>query len=242
MTEHAEITPQQFLQIADHTLLASETTAAELEEFLVAAEQLGVRRVCVLPSLLPVEKRGREIVTVVGFPSGAHAAEVKAAEAQRAVADGADEIDMVINLGLARAGDWRGVEVEVRAVHEACQGRVLKVILETAALSDSEIVSACQAAEHGGADFVKTSTGFHPAGGATARAVRLMAQTVGDRLGVKASGGIRSAAAVHELVAAGATRFGVSATEAILDTWGDAAAGEPTADKPAAADKPTADY
>jgi len=250
MTEHAEITPQQFLQIADHTLLASDTTAAELDEFLVAAEQLGVRRVCVLPSLLPVEKRGREIVTVVGFPSGAHAAEVKAAEAHRAVAAGADEVDMVINLGLARAGDWAGVEAEVRAVREACQGRVLKVILETAALSDSEIVSACQAAEHGGADFVKTSTGFHPAGGATVHAVRLMAQTVGDRLGVKASGGIRSAAAVRELVAAGATRFGVSATAAILDTWsgavaGGAAANDAAADEPAAAgapaDEPPAD-
>lgn len=220
-TSPAEITPELFLQIADHTLLASDTTAAQLDEFLANAEALGVKRVCVLPSLLPVDKRGREIVTVVGFPSGAHKAEVKAAEARRAVADGADEIDMVVNLGLVRAGDWAGVEAEVRAVREASGDKVLKVILETAALDDDEIIEACKASEAGGADFVKTSTGFHPAGGASVHAVRLMARAVGDRLGVKASGGIRSAETVRELWAAGATRFGVSATGAILDSWND---------------------
>ncbi len=220
-TSHAEITPEMFLQIADHTLLASDTTAAQLDQFLASAEAIGVRRVCVLPSLLPTDNRGREIVTVVGFPSGAHHAEVKAAEARQAVADGAHEIDMVVNLALVRAGDWAGVEVEVRAVREASGHQVLKVILETAALDDAEIVGACKAAEAGGADFVKTSTGFHPAGGASVHAVRLMAQTVGDRLGVKASGGIRSAEAVRELWEAGATRFGVSATAAILDSWND---------------------
>jgi deoxyribose-phosphate aldolase len=210
-----KLTLSTLLAIADHTLLASDTTEATLDVFLDSARELGVARVCVSPSMLPVDPRGLEIVAVVGFPSGAHHAEVKAYETARAIADGADEIDMVVNLGLVRAGDWPGVEAEVRAVREACEGHVLKVILETAALSDDEIVGACTAAEAGGADCVKTSTGFHPAGGASVHAVRLMAQTVGDRLGVKASGGVRSVETVRELFAAGATRFGVSGTAAI---------------------------
>ena len=225
MTATPEITPDLFRDLADHTLLASDTTAAALDEFLAAAEQLGVKRVCVLPSLLPVDKRGREIVTVIGFPSGAHAADAKAFETRRAVADGADEIDVVVNLGLVRAQDWIGVEAELQAVREACPGLVLKVILETAALSDEEIVGACQAAERAGVDFVKTSTGFHATGGASLHAVRVMADTVGGRLGIKASGGIRDAATVRDMWAAGATRFGVSATGAILEGWNDEADG-----------------
>ncbi|WP_024356089.1 deoxyribose-phosphate aldolase [Leucobacter chironomi] len=221
MSDQTGLTAGEFLDHADHTLLASDTTAEQLAGFIAGAEALGVKRVCVLPSLLPVEKRGREIVTVVGFPTGAHASEVKAAETRRAVADGADEIDVVVNLGLVRSGDWRAVEADLRAVREACPGLVLKVILETAALSDDEIVAGCRAAEAAGADMVKTSTGFHPAGGASLHAVRLMAQTVGGRLGVKASGGIRSAAVARELWAAGATRFGVSATASILASWDD---------------------
>jgi deoxyribose-phosphate aldolase len=187
--------------------------------FLAAASELGVARVCVSPSLLPANARGMEVVTVVGFPSGSHGPAVKAFEAAEAVAAGADEIDMVLNRGLVRAGEWEAVEAEIRAVREACSGRVLKVIIESAALSDEEIVGACRAAEAAGADFVKTSTGFDPAGGASVHAVRLMAATVGDRLGVKASGGIRTATAVRELWAAGATRFGVSGTAAILAEW-----------------------
>ncbi|EYT56266.1 deoxyribose-phosphate aldolase [Leucobacter sp. UCD-THU] len=221
----------QFLSVADHTLLAPGTTRDELSAFLAAARDLGVQRVCISPSLLPLDPQDRgelEVVTVVGFPSGAHRAEVKAAETARAVADGADEIDMVANRALVRAagagtGDWAAVAAEIRAVREACPGRVLKVIIESAALSDDEIAGACRAAEAAGADFVKTSTGFDPAGGASLHAVRLMAETVGGRLGVKASGGIRTASAVRELWAAGATRFGVSGTGAILDGW----SGEP---------------
>ncbi|WP_449281884.1 deoxyribose-phosphate aldolase [Leucobacter sp.] len=222
MTLDSPLSPSQFLSIADHTLLAPGTTRAELEAFLADAQALGVARVCVSPSLLPVAAHalgGLEAVTVVGFPSGSHRAEVKAAEAARAVADGAHEIDMVLDRGLVRAGDRAGVEAEIRAVRAACPGRVLKVIIESAALSDERIVEACRAAEAAGADFVKTSTGFDPAGGASVHAVRLMAQTVGGRLGVKASGGIRTAAAVRELRAAGATRFGVSGTAAILEGW-----------------------
>lgn len=216
------LSQQQFLSAADHTLLAPGATRAEIEVFLAEARDLGVARVCVSPSLLPLDAAalgGIEAVTVVGFPSGAHRPEVKAAEAARAVADGAHEIDAVLNRGLARAGEWGAVEAEIRAVREACPGRVLKVILESAALSNAEIVGACRAAEAAGADFVKTSTGFDPAGGASVHAVRLMAKAVGGRLGVKASGGIRTAAAVRELWAAGATRFGVSGTAAILAGW-----------------------
>jgi deoxyribose-phosphate aldolase len=230
MNTPVELTPELFLQVADHTLLSSDTTATELELFLASAESLGVRRVCVLPSLLPVESHGREIVTVVGFPSGAHTAETKAAETRDAVRDGAAEIDVVANLGLIRAADWQKLEAELRLVRDACPDLVLKVILETAALTDGEIVHACQAAERAGADFVKTSTGFHSAGGASLHAVRLMAETVGGKLGVKASGGIRDAATVREFWAAGATRFGVSATAAILDTWGSVTAAAPNED------------
>lgn len=210
------LSADEFAQIADHTLLASGTTPQELDTFLADARTLGVSRVCVSPSLLPVVKDGLEIVTVVGFPSGAHQPEVKAAEATRAIRDGADEIDMVVNLGNVHAHDYAAVEQEVRMVREACKGKPLKVILETASLRDDEIIGACLASERGGADFVKTSTGFHPAGGASVHAVRLMADTVGGRLGVKASGGVRTHDDVAALWEAGATRFGVSGTAAIL--------------------------
>lgn len=145
---------------------------------------------------------------------------MKAAEAAEAVRNGADEIDMVVNLGLVRAGEWRGVESDVRAVRNAidlvASERVLKVICESAALSDDELRNTCRAAVAGGADFVKTSTGFHKAGGATERAVAIMRETVGDNIGVKASGGIRTTAAALAMIAAGATRIGASATRDIL--------------------------
>lgn len=227
--EAGGLEPERFLEIADHTLLASDTTAEQLDAFLVDAAALRVKRVCVSPSLLPVNDRGLEIVTVVGFPSGAQHSDVKAAEAARAVADGAHEIDMVMNRGPVHAREWDAVEAEVRAVRDACPGRVLKVIIESAALSDEEIVGACRAAEAGGADLVKTSTGFHAAGGASEHAVRLMAETVNGRLGVKASGGVRTAGAVRELWAAGATRFGVSGTAAILAGWVDSVDGDAAA-------------
>ncbi|UOQ55910.1 deoxyribose-phosphate aldolase [Leucobacter allii] len=230
------LTKTAFLAAADHTLLAPGTTRAELAAFLRDAHGLGVPRVCVSPSLLPIDPEllgELEVVAVVGFPSGAHAAAVKAAEAARAVADGAREIDMVVNRGLARAGDLAGVETEIRAVREAVPGRVLKVILESAALSNAEIIGVCRAAEAAGADFVKTSTGFDPAGGASLDAVRLMASAVDGRLGVKASGGIRTAEAVRAFAAAGATRFGVSGTAAILAGWDDPAAGATAEREPA---------
>ena len=213
MTTRAEIAA-----IIDHTLLTPEATGAQVADIIAQADRLGVCAVCVSPSRLPVRvPEGLALATGCGFPSGAHAGAVKAAEAADAVARGADEIDMVVNLGLVKEGDADGVEADIRAVRRACEGALLKVIIESAALTDAEIVACCRAAEAAGADFVKTSTGFHPAGGATVRAVELMRATVGDRLGVKASGGIRTAADALAMVAAGASRLGVSASLAVLE-------------------------
>jgi deoxyribose-phosphate aldolase len=208
----------------DHTLLRPEATAADVAGLCAEATELGVAAVCVSPSMLPITAPlgdGIAVASVIGFPSGAHHRETKAAEAAAAAEDGATELDMVINLGLVKAADWAGVGADIAAVRAAAPApTVLKVIIESAVLGDDEIVAACRAAEAAGADYVKTSTGFHPAGGASEAAVRLMAETVGGRLGVKASGGIRDAATATAMLAAGATRLGCSATRAILDGLG----------------------
>lgn len=212
-------TRTELAAMIDHTLLKPEATDADVRALVAEAAELGTYSVCVSPSALPIEvPEGLHVACVCGFPSGAHKPEVKAAEAARAVTDGAEEVDMVINLGLAEQGDWTGVEEDIRAVREACPGALLKVIIESAVLTDDEIVAACRAAETAGADYVKTSTGFHPAGGASVHAVELMRRTVGDRLGVKASGGIRTAEAAEAMVAAGASRLGLSASRAILES------------------------
>lgn len=204
--------------ITDHTLLKPEATESDIRQLIDTAVRLGTYSICISPSLLPVSvPDSLKVATVVGFPSGAVKAEIKAAETARAVADGADEIDMVINLALALTGQFDALEAEIRAVRSACPGKVLKVILETAVLDDETIIAACRAAEAAGADFVKTSTGFHPAGGATVHAVKLMADTVGGRLGVKASGGIRTGADALAMIEAGATRLGLSATAKIVE-------------------------
>jgi deoxyribose-phosphate aldolase len=217
-----EITRSTVASMIDHTLLRPEATADDVAALVREAAELGVFSICVSPSRLPLPvgalPKEIAVATVCGFPSGAHHATVKAAEAARSVQDGADEVDMVINLGLAKAGDWAGVQAEIAAVKAAVPApALLKVIIESAVLTDPEIVAACQAAEAAGADFVKTSTGFNPAGGASVEAVRLMARTVGGRLGVKASGGIRSTEAAVALIEAGATRLGLSGSRAILD-------------------------
>ena len=202
-------TRAQIAALVDHTLLNPEATTAQVDALIAEAAALGAYSVCVSPSLLPLElPDGLHLATVCGFPSGAHATAVKAAEAADAVAKGAEEIDMVVNLRLVKEGDVDGVEADIRGVREACRDAVLKVIIESAALTDEEIVATCRAAEAAGADFVKTSTGFHPAGGASTHAVALMRATVGDRLGVKASGGIRTAADALAMVEAGANRNG----------------------------------
>lgn len=204
--------------LIDHTLLRPEATAAEVQALVREGTRLGVKAVCVSPSMLPLLATDLVIATVCGFPSGAHRPEVKAAEAARAAADGAQEVDMVINLAHATAGEYRAVEGEIRQVRQALPADVLlKVIIESAILTDEQIVAVCGCAEEAGAQFVKTSTGFHPAGGATVHAVELMARTVGGRLGVKASGGIRSSDAAKAMVAAGATRLGLSSSAAVLE-------------------------
>jgi deoxyribose-phosphate aldolase len=203
--------------MVDHTLLKPEATAAQVAALCDEARALGVLAVCVSPSMLPLDGAGLVVATVCGFPSGKHTSAVKAVEAAAAVGAGADEVDMVIDVGAAVAGEIDAVRADIAAVRAAVPTPVvLKVIIESAALDDDTIVAVCRAAEAAGADFVKTSTGFHPAGGASAHAVRLMAETVGGRLGVKASGGIRSTETALEMVAAGATRLGLSGSATVL--------------------------
>jgi deoxyribose-phosphate aldolase len=214
--------------LVDHTLLKPEATEADVIALLSEAADLGVYAVCVSPTMIATAKSvaspDLHIASVVGFPSGKHLSAVKAGEAAHAVQAGADEIDMVIDVGTALSGRMDLVRADVAAVREAVDAAVLKVIVESAALlslgSEQSLIDACKAAEDAGADFVKTSTGFHPAGGASVRAVELMAATVGDRLGVKASGGIRTAVDATVMLDAGATRLGLSGTRAVLDGLG----------------------
>ena len=213
------LTPAELARYVDHTLLAPTATADDVAALAAEAVALGTYSICVSPSQLPVaaDLGGVLVATVCGFPSGKHTASVKAAEAAEAVGRGAHEVDMVIDLGLLKAGRVDATQAEIAEVRAAVPAPgVLKVIIESAALTDDEIVAACRAAEAAGADFVKTSTGYHPAGGASVHAVQLMARTVGGRLGVKASGGIRDWAAAMAMVEAGATRLGLSGTAAVL--------------------------
>ncbi|PKV79190.1 deoxyribose-phosphate aldolase [Nocardia fluminea] len=218
----ASLTRAAVADMIDHTLLAPEATPADVDALIVEARKLGVYAICLSPSMLPVRAPGLVVATVAGFPSGKHHSLVKGAEARLAVDQGAHEVDMVIDVGAALAGDFNAVLADIITVREATRDRaVLKVIIESAALSDEAIVGACRAAERAGADFVKTSTGFHPSGGASAHAVRLMAETVGGRLGVKASGGIRTAEDAAAMIEAGATRLGLSKSAAVLDGFPD---------------------
>jgi len=213
------ITAAELAGRVDHTLLSPTATAADVAALAAEAVSLGTYSICVSPAMLPVtsDLGAVKLAVVCGFPSGKHTPATKAAEAAESVALGADEVDMVIDLGLLKAGRADATQAEIAAVRAAVPApRVLKVIIESAALTDTEIVAACRAAEAAGADFVKTSTGYHPAGGASVHAVELMAATVGGRLGVKASGGIRDWATAVALVEAGATRLGLSGTAAVL--------------------------
>jgi len=222
-------TRAQLAALVDHTLLKPEATDADVVALVAEATELGVYAVCVSPSMVPIAFQasgaagagGVRIAAVAGFPSGKHVSSVKAFEAAQAVASGASEIDMVIDVGAALAGELDAVRSDIEAVRAAVAGAVLKVIVESAVLlvqaNAGTLAAVCRAAEDAGADFVKTSTGFHPAGGASVHAVALMAETVGGRLGVKASGGIRTAADAVAMLDAGATRLGLSGTRAVLD-------------------------
>lgn len=215
-------TPEQVVRLVDHTLLKPEATDADVRALVKEAKRLGTYSICVSPNKLPlpadVDLGEVQVAVVTGFPSGAHQSVIKAAEASRAVAQGADEVDMVINVGDAVQNRFDAVEADIQTVRDAMPYGVLKVIIESAALTDEQIVGVCRAAKAASADFVKTSTGFHPAGGASVHAVALMRKTVGDELEVKASGGIRDGKFAAELLDAGATRLGLSSTQSVLDT------------------------
>lgn len=214
------LTRQNVAQMIDHTLLKPEATHEDVTKLIDEASHLGTFSVCVSPSMLPIETPADlKVAVVCGFPSGAVPTAAKAADAAHSVENGADEVDMVINLGAAKEGKWDVVRDDIAAVKKACGDKLLKVIIESAVLTDDEIVAACKASMEAGADFVKTSTGFHPAGGASAHAVKLMRETVGDKLGVKASGGIRDAATAKEMIEAGASRLGLSSSAAVLEGW-----------------------
>jgi deoxyribose-phosphate aldolase len=208
--------------VIDHTLLRPGATAAQVEALCDEARVHGFASVCVHPTrvaLATICLEGQvRVCTVIGFPLGANLPTVKASEACLAVADGADELDVVIALGPLKDGDRAAVVRDLSTVVTISEGRLVKAILETALLTDEEIDLACALAVDAGARFVKTSTGFGP-GGATAAAVARMRRAVGPRVGVKASGGIADAATARVMLAAGADRLGASASVAILDGW-----------------------
>lgn len=212
----------QLAKFIDHTLLKPEATAVQVEALCAEARQYGFAAVCVNPGRLKqtvkaLRRSGVAPCTVVGFPLGAMTTESKVAEAEQALALGATEIDMVMNVGWLKDGDERAVTRDIRAVAKAvhASGGLLKVILETALLTDDEKVVACLAAKAAKADFVKTSTGLST-GGATVPDVRLMRATVGPKMGIKAAGGIRSLADAEAMIAAGATRLGTSAGVSLM--------------------------
>jgi len=206
--------------VIDHTLLTPEATAADIVAFCAEADELAVGAVCVSPNWVSLAHKSTRtpVASVVGFPSGSHLSVTKASEAARAVSDGASEIDMVANLGWIAGGDLSKVENEVAEVRKAIGAHiVLKVILETGLWSSEQIAAACEHSVSGGADYVKTSTGFHKVGGASLEAVQTMRNVVGADIGVKASGGIRTTADALAMIEAGASRIGASATRAILN-------------------------
>ncbi|AEV71789.1 deoxyribose-phosphate aldolase [Mycolicibacterium rhodesiae NBB3] len=212
--------------LIDHTLLKPEATEGDVARLVEEAAELGTYAICVSPSMVAFAERlvaaQRPIAAVVGFPSGKHLSAVKAEEARLAVTAGATEIDMVIDVGAAVSGEFAAVAADIAAVRGAVgDDIVLKVIVESAALlsiaGENALVAVCQAAEQAGTDFVKTSTGFHAAGGASVRAVELMCGAVGARVEVKASGGIRTTADAVSMLDAGATRLGLSGSRSVLD-------------------------
>ena len=227
--------PAGVAQMIDHTLLKPDATRAEIQKLCREAAEFGFATVCVNPVWVAECARllrGTQVgvCSVVGFPLGATTADVKQYETRRIIYDGANEVDMVINVGALKSGDLRTVERDIEAVVEPCRqcAVISKVIIEAALLSDEEKVTACTLSKAAGADFVKTSTGFGP-GGATAADVTLMRRVVGAEMGVKAAGGVRDLDGLKAMVAAGATRVGASAgVKIVQESKGQkAAAGTP---------------
>lgn len=214
----------EIARLIDHTILKPEATREDVRKICSEAKKYSFASVCVNPCWVPLvaaELKGTpvKVCTVIGFPLGANMTETKRAEAEAAVRAGAQEVDMVINVGALRSGDYDLVKLDIQAVVEVAHraGAIVKTILETALLDDNQKAIACTLAKMAGADFVKTSTGFST-GGATAADIALMRTVVGPAMGVKASGGIRSLEDVEKMTAAGASRIGASASVKIIES------------------------
>ncbi|MBD1371157.1 deoxyribose-phosphate aldolase [Hazenella sp. IB182357] len=210
---------QKIVSMIDHTLLKPDVKEDQIHKLCEEAKTYRFASVCINPYWVPLAKKNLQnsdimVCTVIGFPLGINTKEVKAFETKNAVENGADEIDMVMNIGAFKSGSDQDVKEDIQAVVAAAQGKTVKVILETGLLNESEIKRASQIAKEAGAHFVKTSTGFGY-GGATVEAVRAMRETVGPSLGVKASGGVRDLASAEQMVDAGANRLGASSGVAI---------------------------
>ncbi len=210
----------EFNKLFDHTLLKPEATSEQIKKLCAEAKELNTMSVCVNPCMVALAAKelagsGVKVCTVIGFPLGATTTEIKVAEVKKAIEDGATEVDMVINLGWVKEGRYEDIKNEVSALKKAAGNNILKNILECCLLSDEEIRLSCIATKEGGADFVKTSTGFSK-GGATVHDVEIMREAVGPDFGVKAAGGIHTLAQAEALVKAGANRLGCSASVAIM--------------------------
>jgi len=210
-----------YASMIDHTLLKAEATKEQIEKLCAEAKEYGFASVCVNPTWVKycselLQNSDVLVCTVIGFPLGANTPAVKAFEAKDAIANGAQEVDMVINIGALKDQNYEQVQADIAAVVEAAKGSaIVKVIIETCLLTEEEKVKACELSVAAGADYVKTSTGFST-GGATAEDIALMRKTVGPELGVKASGGVRSLEDMQKMVEAGATRIGASSGVAIM--------------------------
>ncbi len=218
-----KISASEMAKRIDHTLLKPEAPRSSFDSFCSEAVRYGFKAVCVNSARVArvaQKVRGSEVAVcaVVGFPLGATHRAAKAFEAEKAIEDGATELDMVLNIGALKDGDLKTVEADIQAVRQAAAGpTVLKIIIETCLLTDEEKIRACEIARHAGADFVKTSTGFS-SGGATVEDVALMRRIVGNEMGVKASGGIKDWSAAVAMIKAGADRIGTSAGVAIIES------------------------
>ncbi|HDD69238.1 MAG TPA: deoxyribose-phosphate aldolase [Candidatus Korarchaeota archaeon] len=218
------LTRSQIARFIDHTKLSPQATPEDIKKLVDEAKKYGFYSVCVSPFYVPLAKRLLEntqikVCATVGFPLGSTYSEVKAFEAEIAATEGADEVDMVINIGALKAGDYKVVRDDVRAVVDAFRSvrpeGIVKVILETGLLTKEEIVIGCKLVEEAGADFVKTCTGFGPRG-ATVEDIRIMKEAIGGRLGIKAAGGIRTYEQAIAMIEAGATRIGTSSGVSIV--------------------------
>ena len=212
--EASSIARQDIARLIDHTALKADTTPEMIRQLCREASEYHFYSVCVNPSFAGLAREeladtGVKICVVIGFPLGAHLSQVKAFETNKAIEDGAEEVDMVINIGSLKAQEFKQVQSDIEAVVSASNGRICKVIIETALLNQEEKRTACLIARDAGAAFVKTSTGFGPAG-ATVEDVKLMRKVVGENMGVKAAGGIRDYVTAFKMVEAGATRIGAS--------------------------------